>query len=58
MMHLAENLVLFVRTLRAQGVAVRAGGTLDAVRALEHVGTPAQGGRARCAADGARQRPR
>jgi uncharacterized protein with von Willebrand factor type A (vWA) domain len=38
MMYLAENLVLFVRTLRAQGVTVRAAGTLDAVRALEHVG--------------------
>jgi uncharacterized protein with von Willebrand factor type A (vWA) domain len=38
MIHLAENLVLFVRTLRAQGVSVRAGGTLDGVRALEHVG--------------------
>src|SRR5882762_619533 len=37
-MHVAENLVLFVRTLRAQGVSVRAGGTLDAARALEHVG--------------------
>jgi uncharacterized protein with von Willebrand factor type A (vWA) domain len=37
-MHLAENLVLFVRTLRAQGVSVRPGGTLDAVRALDHVG--------------------
>ena len=37
-MHFAENLVLFVRALRAQGVSVRAGGTLDAVRALEHVG--------------------
>jgi uncharacterized protein len=37
-MHLAENLVLFVRALRAQGVPVRAGGTLDAARALEHVG--------------------
>ena len=37
-MHLAENLVLFVRTLLAQGVSVRPGGTLDAVRALDHVG--------------------
>ena len=38
MMQLAANMVLFVRTLRSQGVSVRAGGTLDAVRALEHVG--------------------
>ena len=37
-MHLADHLVLFVRTLRAQGVPVRAGGTLDAARALEYVG--------------------
>ena len=38
MTHLAEHLVLFVRTLRAQGVGVRAGGTLDAARALDLVG--------------------
>ena len=38
MTHLAANMVLFVRTLRWQGVAVRAGGTLDAVSALDHVG--------------------
>ncbi len=38
MMHLAEHLVLFVRTLRVQGVSVRAGGTLDAARALDLVG--------------------
>jgi hypothetical protein len=37
-MHLAEHLVLFVRMLRAQGVSVRAGGTLDAAEALDHVG--------------------
>lgn len=40
MTHLAEHLVLFVRTLRAQGVSVRAGGTLDAARALDLVGLP------------------
>jgi uncharacterized protein with von Willebrand factor type A (vWA) domain len=37
-MHFAENLMLFVRTLRAQGVPVPADATLDAIRALEHVG--------------------
>lgn len=37
-MRLAENLVLFVRALRAQGVAVRADAALDAIRALAHVG--------------------
>lgn len=37
-MHLAENLVLFVRALRTQGVAVPADAAQDAVRALTHVG--------------------
>ena len=37
-MRLAENLVLFVRALRAQGVAVPADAALDAIRALAHLG--------------------
>ena len=33
-----RSLLLFVRTLRATGVLVRAGGALDAIHALEDVG--------------------
>jgi uncharacterized protein with von Willebrand factor type A (vWA) domain len=36
--HLLPNLVVFARTLRAAGVAVRAGGVPDAIQALADVG--------------------
>jgi len=39
---LVRSLLLFVRTLRAAGVLVRAGGALDAIHALETVGVRAK----------------
>ena len=55
---LLANLLIFARTLRAAGVAVRAGGVPDAVRALADVGISTPARRARRASRRARLPPR